>query len=170
MTDSAADILRPITTGDLRGWRGLPGDLSLARLLSAFPRDSGWSGAAQLGTLHREASYLWVDIPGPERKMRVWFDDERVLLLDVACSWLQVRPDQLTGLFAEPPVALDTWQGTLPMPGSELVFPGHGIAAFVNREMATIWHLALFRPVALEVYEDKLRIDMQARRHPPLRG
>jgi hypothetical protein len=73
VSKSAAEILGPITAGDLRGWHGLPADLSLARITATFPRDSDWSGVGQLGRRHREASYLWVDIPGPDGKLRVWF-------------------------------------------------------------------------------------------------
>lgn len=169
MAGSAADILRPIIVGDLRGWRGLPADLSLAQLTKAFSRDSDWSGSAQLGRRHREAGYLWVDIPEPNAKLRVWFDGERIILLDLACSWIRVTPHQLTSLLAEPPAFLDTWQGTLPMPKSELVFPEHGLSAFINRATNSIWHLALFPPVTLETYKDDLRINMETRRHQPRR-
>jgi hypothetical protein len=173
MPRSVAAILRPVTDGDLRGWRGLPSDLTLAEVTADFPRDSDWAGSAQLGRCHREAGYLWVDMPDHE-KLRVWFDSERVVLLDLACSRLRVQPGLLAGLFEaglfeESPASLDTWQGTLPMPQSELVFPAHGLAAFVNHETKAIWHMALFPPVTLDAYMDDLRIDMQTRRHQPLR-
>jgi hypothetical protein len=161
---SAADLLRPITDGDLRGWQGLPPDLSLTQLTAAFPRDSDWSGTAQLGRSHREASYLWVDIPGADGKLRVWFVDERVIMLDRACAGLGVHAHQLVDLLAETPAALDTWQGTLSMSESELVFPAHGLAAFISRETDTIWHLALFAPLALETYQNDLRISLKRRR------
>jgi hypothetical protein len=54
------------------------------------------------------------------------------------------------------------------MPESELVFPDHGLAAFISRETESIWHLPLFPPLTLEVYEDDLRIDMKTRQHQPL--
>jgi hypothetical protein len=73
----------------------------------------------------------------------------------------------LAGLLAEVPTSLDAWLGTLPMPESELVFPRHGLAAFVNRETQSIWHLALFPPQTLDEYVDNLRIDMRVRRHQP---
>lgn len=145
---------------------GLPAGLLVAQVAKVFPRDSDWSGTALLGRRYREANYLWVDIPGPEGKLRVWFDGERVILLDLACSHLKVRPDQLAGLFNEMPASLDTWRGTLPMPESELVFTAHGLAAFISRETDSIWHLALFPPLTLEAYQDDLRIDMKTRRRP----
>jgi hypothetical protein len=167
MAGSAADLLRPITDEDLRGWQGLPSDLAVAHLTSVFPRDSDWTGAAQLGRRHREASYLWVDIPGPDGKLRIWFVDDRVIMLDLACSGIKVHTSQLAGLFSEVPAALDTWQGTLAMPESELVFPAHGLAAFINRETDVIWHLALFTAVSLETYENDLRLSMKRRRFQP---
>jgi hypothetical protein len=169
LTTSAADLLRPITSGELRAWQGLPSDLSLADLKSAFTRDSDWSGSEQLGRRHREASYAWVDIPGLDGKLRVWCDGDRVILLDLPCSGLTIRSNELTELFAETPALLDTWQGTLPMAESELVFPKHGIAVFINRETDSIWQLALFPPATLETYEDDLRINMKTRRHQQLR-
>lgn len=161
---SLGDLLRPITAGDLHGWRGLPSDLKLPQLTADFPPDSDWHGAAQLGRSHREASYLWVNLPGPDSKLRVWFDGERVILLDLECSGIRAQPDQLTSLFAEKPELLDTWRGVLPMQKSEMVFAKHGLAAFVNHDTKSIWHLALFAPITLTTYLDDLRIDMQTRR------
>lgn len=162
-----AELLRLICAGDLRGWQGLSA-LSVPDLTSAFPRDSDWSGTAQLGRCQREANYLWAVVPGADQKLRVWFEMDSVILLDLTCSGtLRTRPDHLAGLLAEVPIALDTWLGTLPMPESELVFPQHGLAAFVNRETQSIWHLALFRAQTLDEYVANLRIDMRVRRHQP---
>jgi hypothetical protein len=169
MTTSAVDLLNPIVSGDLRNWRGLPSGLTIAGLTSAFPRDSDWAGTEQLGGLHRETHYLWVHFPAADGKLRSWFDSERVIQLDLAYSGVQTSRNELAELLDETPVALDTWQGTLHMPESELVFATHGLAAFLNRETGLIWHLALFAPVSLEEYVDDLRIDMQTRRHQPLR-
>jgi hypothetical protein len=163
----SAELLRLVCTGDLHGWQGLS-DLSLAEFTSAFPRDSDWSSTAQLGRRHREANYLWALVPGLDEKLRVWFEMDRVILLDLACSGtFRSRPDHLAGLLIEVPTALDAWRGTLPMPESELVFPQHGLAAFVNRETQSIWHLALFLPQTLDEYVDNLRVDMRVRRRQP---
>jgi hypothetical protein len=167
MSCVSAELLRLVCAGDLRGWQGLS-DLSLAELTSAFPRDSDWSSTAQLGRRHREANYLWVLVPGSDQKLRIWLEMDRVILLDLACSGtLRTLPDHLAGLLAEVPTSLDAWLGTLPVPESELVFPRHGLAAFVNRETQSIWHLALFPPQTLDEYVDNLRIDMRVRRHQP---
>jgi hypothetical protein len=169
MTGPIGDLLRPITRGDLRGWQGLTLDLTLSELTSAFPPDSDWSGSAQLGRHHRAASYKWIRFPGADTRARAWFISDRVVLVDIANPPVTVHPNELTDIFAEPEEPLDTWQGTLPMPASELVFPRHGIAVFINRDTGAIWHLALFHPVTLECYEDDIRIDLQTRRHQPPR-
>ena len=167
MSDVPDKLLRLISAGELRGWEGLS-DLSLADLTSAFPRDSDWSGTAHLGRRQRETHYLWSLVPGSDQKLRVWFEIDRVILIDLACpGTIRTRPDDLAGLLAEVPTALDTWLGTLPMPQSQLVFPRKGLAAFVNRETQSIWHLALLRPQTLDEYVDNLQIDMRVRRHRP---
>lgn len=152
-------LLRAIRSGELAGWKGLA-DLSVAELTATFPRDSDWSGTAKLGRRRRETDYLWARMPDCERTIRVWFEGDRVLLVDFECSWTFKA-----GPAGEEPVLLDTWLGTLPMPKSERVFPRHGLAAFVNGETGKLWHLALFPPQTLESYVDHLRIDMQRRRH-----
>lgn len=163
----ASGLLSPVTRGDLNGWQGLPGDLPLDELTAVFPRDSDWAGSAQLGRLHREASFVWVDVPGAVGKMRVWFDgDRRVLLIDLDADGLRVPVSRLGPLLGEAPVALDTWRGTLPLPMSELVFAAHGLAAFAHRDKGTLWHLALFAPTTLEGYLDGLRLDLRVRRQP----
>ena len=168
MVDVAADLLRLVRDGDLGGWQGLPSNLSLAELTSTFRRDSDWSGTAQLGRGHWKTNYLWALVPGSNQKLRAWFDTNPVVLVDFACAGtVDTRPDDLAAIFAEEPTSLDAWLGTLPMPESELVFPRHGLAAFVNRETQSIWHLALFPPQTLREYVDNLRIDMRIRRHQP---
>lgn len=168
MPDAAADLLRLVRDGELGGWRGLPATLTLAELTSTFPRDSDWSGTAQLGGRHRQTTWLWAVAPGTGQQLRVWFDADRVVLVDFACAGtVSNRPDDLAALLGEAPAALDTWLGTLPLPESELVFARHGLAAFVNRETQSIWHLALFCPQSLHDYTDNFRIDMQVRRHQP---
>lgn len=151
--------------GDLMGWRGLPADLTLAEVVSFFPRDSDWSGTAQLGRRHHETAYLWVNIPSFDGKLRVWFEGERVVLLDLECSTPQLRFDQLKNVFTGSPAYLDTWAGTVPMLRSELVFSRQGIAAFTNSESNSIWHLAFFPSVSLDTYVNDLRIDMKVSRH-----
>jgi len=164
MSDPIGDLLRPITRGDLRGWHGLPPDLAVPQLTSAFPPDSDWSGSAHLGRNHREASYRWIRFPGAGGQCRAWFTGEWVILLDIANPPVTVRPDQLIEIFGEPDASLDAWQATLPMPAAELVYPGLGLAVFVNHDTRTIWHLALFPPVTLDTYQDDLRIDLQTHR------
>jgi hypothetical protein len=168
MTKPIGDLLRPIIGGDLRSWQGLAPDLTFSELTSACPPDSDWSGSAQLGRHHRQASYQWIRFPGPDTECRAWFIGERVILLDIANPSITVHPNQLTDIFGEPEASLDTWQGTLPMPASELVFPSRGIAVFINRDTDAIWHLALFPPLTLKSYEDNRRIDLHTRRHQPL--
>jgi len=164
MAESIEGLFDPITSGDLRGWHGLPRDLSLPRLTSAFPADSDWSGSARLGSNRREANYRWIRFPGAGGQCRAWFTGEWIILLDIANPPVTVRPDQLTEIFGEPDASLDAWQATLPMSGAELVYPGLGLAVFVNRDTQAIWHLALFPPVTLDTYQDDLRIALQTRR------
>jgi hypothetical protein len=170
MTGPVGDLLDPVARGDLRGWPGLPGGLTLAELTSAYPADSDWAGSAQLGRRHRQASYRWVRFSGQQVLCRAWSDGEQVILLDLADPPVTAGPAELAGLVGEPGTALDTWQGTLPMPESELVFPCHGLAVFVNRDTGAAWHLALFSPTTLPGYEDDLRIDLRARRHQQRSG
>src|SRR3954452_13209354 len=140
MARLTAESLRRACVGDLCGWHELPSDLSLAEYMTTCPRDSDWSGTAQLGRHHRETNYLWACVPGAEQKLRVWFEANHVILLDVACAGpVGSRLDYLPERLGEPPTALDAWLGTVPMPESELVFPRHGVAAFVNRETQQIW-------------------------------
>lgn len=162
MSASAAALQGPVRSGDVSGWTGLA-DLSVTGLTRAFPRDSDWTGTVQLGRNHRQTDYLWACVPDTDRKLRVWFEAERVVLIDFDCTAAFEA-----GVVAEEPAELDTWLGTLPMPGSELVFPRHGLAAFVNRETHRLWHLALFRPQSLKSYVDNLRLDRKVRRRPEM--
>jgi hypothetical protein len=153
---SVEDLLEPIARGDLRGWQGLAHDLTIRELTSAYPPDSDWSGSAQLGRRHREASYRWIRFPSADAESRAWFVGEQVILLDLANPSVGAHYDQLTEMFGAPDASLDTWQDTLPMPASETVYARRGIAVFVNLDTGAIWHLALFAPVTLEVYQDDL--------------
>lgn len=165
--EAYATLRRLIFAGNLRGWKGLS-TLYLSDLTSTFPRDSDWTGTAQLGRSQTEAKYFWASVPGADEKLRVWFIKDSVILLDIACSrTFHTRPDDLASLLPEVPISLDTWRGTLSMPQSELVFPQHGLVAHIHREKRSIWHLALFQPQTLKDYVDNLRIDLRLGPHPP---
>ena len=165
MPELAAETLQRALRGDFRGWRGLPAGLLVFDLLSTFPRDSDWSGAAQLGHSHRETEYFWVKTTAWDTQLRLWRRGDHVVLLDQECS-IPADIEQLTSELGEVPEAFDTWYGTLPMAGSELVFPDHGLAGFVNRETHSLWHVAFFVPTAIETYLSDLQINMETRRHP----
>jgi len=171
MSGAADSITRLAVHGDPSGWVGLPPVLPAGDVTSAFPRDSTWSGIARLGRRRRELAYFWTDIPGDGGKLRVWIEGDRVVLLDLPRAGLQAAGPgsdarRLEDLFQEHPTALDTWRDTVPMPASELVFPAHGLAAFISPDTGAVWHLALFAPATLESYEDELRIDLRVRRVP----
>ncbi|HEY1294105.1 MAG TPA: hypothetical protein VGJ60_13595 [Chloroflexota bacterium] len=157
--------LSPILGGDLLGWRGLPADLPLDELTAVFPRNSDWSGSAQLGRQHRPATYVWLDLPADDRNLRVWLDDKYVIMLDLTYAGAR-HAHELPLLFDEQPVTLDTWQETVPLAASELVFVAHGLAAFIDRETDSIWHLAAYTPTTIAIYLDDLRLDFRTRRLP----
>ena len=170
MTSVSATQLRQACAGNLHGWCGLR-DLSLTDAFLLFPRDSDWSGNAQLGRRHQAMTYVWCRVPGSDRSLRIWSATDRVALIDMAWTVaVDSDADHLAGLLGEVPIALDTWQGPLPLAKAEHVFAQHGLAVWINPETRLIWHLALFAPQSLEDYLNNLRIDMQVSRHPAVQG
>lgn len=161
---SALTALRALARRDFLDWRGLAPETSLADVAAVFPVEDDWRGAGHLGEEGREMSWLSVEAEGYPQGLRVWLDQDRVVLIDAESPALSTGLPALLRAIGEPEARWEAYLGTLLIPGSEWVYPGRGLTLHVNPENGILLRLLAYAPTTLEGYRRRLRLDLQRRR------
>lgn len=162
---SATDALRRFAARDFAGWAGLAVGTTVADVAAVFEIDDV-PQPATLGSQRREAGWVTVEAAGYERGIRVWIDAREVVLLDGPDPELPKGLFSLLEQLGQPEVRLTSYLGTLPIEGSEWVYPSRGIAIYLNPETMLPLRIAAFVPTTLAIYEARLRLDLETRRLP----
>ncbi|OIQ63620.1 hypothetical protein GALL_548380 [mine drainage metagenome] len=79
---SAVECLRIVARRDLPAFHGLAQRTKLDDVAAVFDLDRSWRGEGVLGSERRRASWLRASALGFGQGVRVWADDDDVLLLD----------------------------------------------------------------------------------------
>jgi hypothetical protein len=164
----AMDALRRFATRDFRGWSGLQPRTTLHDIAAAFEVDDV-PQPALLGSELRQAGWVTVAADGFPAGIRVWLDEMDVVLLEGEDPDLPGGLQPLLDELGEPEARLDSYLGTLPLEGSEWVYPTRGLALYVNPENMLLLRVAGYAPASLDEYERRLRLDLEMRRLPPRR-
>lgn len=170
MTASAAgspatDALRRFAARDFAGWAGLAVGTTVADVAAVFEIDDVPQPAI-LGANRREAGWVTVEAAGYERGIRVWIDASEVILLDGPDPELPEGLMALLEQLGQPEVRLMSYLGTLPIEGSEWVYPARGLTLYVNPDTMLPLRIVAFVPTTLVIYEARLRLDLETRRLP----
>jgi hypothetical protein len=157
-----SDALDRLAREGVESWRGLPTGCAPDELpitdLDPSP------GMADLGL--RKAFFRSGTLNGAEVQVWTTTDEAEVLMIAIAQPrFLPTGPAALEQL-GEPEARLDSARGTVPLPGSEWVYAGRGLAVFVDPDGDAIWRVTLFRSSTLAEYEEEFRVDLLERRLP----
>lgn len=163
---NAQAALRAFARRDFRQWRGLSPHTSFADVAAVFEIDDDWRGAGTLGSERREATWASVGLEGYEKGVRVWLDENLVILIDGELTELATELSVLLQDTGEPEAKLESYLGTFPIPESEWVYAARGLTLYVNPENGILLRVAVFVPTTLDVYRQRLRLDLQMRRLP----
>jgi hypothetical protein len=150
------DALDTLFREGVESWRGLPTGCAPDELgvtdLDPSP------GMADLGL--RKAFFRSGTLDGAEVQVWTTTDEREVLMIAIA------HPSFAVDRLGEPEARLDSARGTVPLPGSEWVYAGRGLAVFVDPDGDAVWRVTLFRSSTLAEYEDEFRVDLLERRLP----
>lgn len=144
---------------NLSEWRGLPPDCTLAMVRAEFtvPADD-WYATGYLGEEPRE--YRWRSAMAPTfpDSVRVWYADDRVVVLDSEVSGDARRYEGLVAKLGEPEATLDTFFGNAALPGAEWVYPDRGLALHIEPETQVVLWVAGYPATTLDAYRKRYRI------------
>jgi hypothetical protein len=163
---SAQAALRALACRDFLDWRGLAPETSLADVAAVFPIEDDWRGAGHLGEEGQEVSWLSAEAEGYPQGIRIWLDQDRVVLIDGESPELSAGLPALLQAIGTPEARLDAYLGMLLIPESEEVYPGRGLTLHINPENGILLRLLAYAPTTLEDYRRRLRLDLQRRRLP----
>jgi hypothetical protein len=139
-------------------WQGLASGCTLPDLDALCPRDDDWVGRGMLGG--RQYRYVWLSAAGYKEPVRVWLDNDRLVLLETDLPNL-ANPRRLLSKLGEPNARLDAYRDTVPVPHGEWVYVERGLTLFVYPPGDVIYHLAAYPPCTLEEYRRELRPDLK---------
>jgi hypothetical protein len=149
---------------DFRRWRGLPAGCSLTDVTSVFPLLNDGVGMSILG--EQNADFRMVMVDGYDSPVRVWSNDDHVLMLDVEFPQLSTSLDALLAELGEPEARLDSFLSTLRLEQSEWVYPSRGLTLFINPDNDVLLRLAVYSPTTLDAYKKELLMNLRTRRLP----
>lgn len=161
----ATDALLRFAARDFEAWAGLAEDTTVADVAETFEVDDA-PQPATLGAEHRAVGWLTVAADGYPGGIRVWLDGTSVVLLDGPDPELPAGLEAFLHELGDPDVRLDSYLGTLPIEGSEWVYPSRGLTVYLNPENMVILRLAAYVPTTLDEYEARVRMDLQTKRLP----
>jgi hypothetical protein len=167
------DCLAALTALERDGagfWRGLP-PACAAQALAPALRDLDPSPAmADLGL--RKAFHRTGRLAASGAPVQVWTttDETEVLLLAFEPAAFLATGAAALERLGEPELRLGNARGGARLAGSEWVYPGRGLAVFVDPDTDEAWRTTLFRACTPADYEEEFRVRLLERRLPPMPG
>ncbi len=155
--------LQTILARDFTQWNGLPATCRVSDIATLFSLSKG-VGVGRLGD--NKVNFHTAPVTGYSRPLRVWFEDERILLMDIAQPEIVPDLEQYLALFGPPDTKLDAYLGTLLLAESEWVYLSRGLTFFINPATNILLRLALFEPTSLDRYKAHVRLNLKKRRLP----
>lgn len=156
-------VLQTILAKDFTQWHGLPATCRISDIVSLFSLSKG-VGSGRLGDA--KVNFRTAAVDGYSRPIRIWFEEERILLIDIAQPEIIPDLDHHLAVFGAPDVKLDSYLSTLLLNESEWVYLSRGISFFINPATQVLLRVAIFTPTSLEKYKAKLRLNLKKRRLP----
>jgi hypothetical protein len=161
---SASDAIARLRDGDLASWNGLPPGSRPADLEPAV--DAPGDAPAMAGLGLRKALVRYGGLTGTDVEAEVWVSPEsgEVWLVAIDDPPFAGPPERVLGQLGAPALRLDNALGSVPLAGSEWVYPDRGLTVFADEEDGRVWRVALFTPCRPEEYEERYRVFLGQRR------
>ncbi|RXT36536.1 hypothetical protein [Bradyrhizobium betae] len=161
--------LQAFANRTLRAFAGLASPTSLDDVGAVFDLDRSWHGQGFLGSAGRRTDWFSAAAKGFARGIRVWGEDEAVVLVEATDVSLPEPLTSLLNTLGEPEAKLDSFLGTFEIKGSEYVYARRGLVLYVNPATAKLLRIAGFAPASLYDYQRNLRLDLEVKLLPPSR-
>jgi hypothetical protein len=160
----ASDAIARLRDGDLTAWSGLPAGTRPEDLEPAVDAPADAPAMAGLGL--RKALVRHGGLTGTDVEAEVWVSPEsgEVWLVAIDHPPFAGSPEHVLQQLGEPALRLDNALGTVPLAGSEWVYPDRGLTVFADEEDERVWRVALFTPCRSEEYEERYRVALGQRR------
>lgn len=160
---SCASALQIFAAREFASWTGMP-ECSLVEVTQQFPLMNEGVGFARLGKNKRQFRMLIV--AGYDHPVRIWTDDEKVLMLDVQYPSFPSELAELLKQSGEPEAKLDYDWGTMRLEKSEWIYADRGLALFLAPDASRVFHLAAFSRTTLQGYEENFQLHLGKRLFP----
>jgi hypothetical protein len=150
----------------VEAWQGLPTGCAPDELAPAIGDVDPSPGMTDLGL--RKAFFRSGILAASGAALQVWTttDEREVLMLAIAAPSFLLTGQAAAERLGDPDARLDSARGTVPLPASEWLYAGRGLAVFVDPDTDAVWRATLFRACTPAEYEDEFRVGLLERRFP----
>ena len=161
---SCISALNNFAARDFIKWTGLPESCSLADVSQQFRLLDDDVGLIRLGDTKRE--FRIFAVPGYEHPVRIWFEGQKVLMLDVEYTSFLLETPVLLKELGEPEAKLDYDWGTMRLEKSEWIYVDRGLALFLAPDSSRVFHLAAFSRTTEQGYKENFQLHLGKRLFP----
>lgn len=154
--------LHLFAAGRFGAFTGLPEGCGMTAVTALFPALEG-EGRGPLG--RRSAAFRMVIVGGYTQPVRVWFEGERVLMLDAEYPPIDQPLPALLAELGEPDarIAPAETDALDPVVREHWAYCSRGLTLYPNLERGTLWRLTAYPPTTLEDYRASFLLDLQVR-------
>jgi hypothetical protein len=154
---AATSALRALASADLDGWAGLPPDLTVDDAAAELAVAADVAGVARLGDAGIAVEWLAVESDRYAGGLRVYFDRERVLVVEGLDPVTAAGGGLPAPELGEPELALEVLVGALGLDGVEHVHADRGLAVRLGPGGDGLRGVLGFAPTTADDYVDRLR-------------
>ncbi len=152
MTDSICiEALQQFASRIFTNWQGLPDGcpIPVAETILKVSEDYGVS---RLGQQHKPAYFRTTQLEGYVNFARVWYRNEKIVLIDGDYPAIPVELAALLKSYGEPAAKYDYYQDVIEIKAGEWVYPQRGITLFMNADSRMLAKVAVYPSTSLADY------------------
>lgn len=164
--DASGEAWTAITARDYRNWKGLPAGLQISEVDAALPRLRDEYGIGKLGNTFRPAMFRMHVAEGYPFNLKVWFREERVVLIEMNHPRLSHPSQELLKGLGKPEDKLDYHLDVLPVAGGAWIYPKRGITVFLDVGLTEVMRIAVYPSCSRTEYLEQLHPSGQVREQP----
>lgn len=142
--------------GDWTAWSGLPGDCPTEEIPAYFDQFSPDVHQELLGLAHLLTDYHLFEHEACRGASRIWFREEKLLMLEVNYPTLGLTPPELLEKLGPAEGEMDYFDGDMDFEDCAKVYASKGLCVMVSMSGQTYRRLVFFTPCTFEAYKDQL--------------
>jgi len=153
-------LVEALGAGSFHQWQGLARACKES-LLAAFPADPPGEGRTSLGSEGHRVAVLMRRVPNQRHPLEVQLLDGEMVRADLESPALTGSLPDLLEALGEPTARLPYYWGAIEIEDGQWLWPGRGLALYLDDSRTRVNRLAVFAPTDVAGYQHDLEPDLR---------